>query len=326
MIKKSFFIFLLLFVGLFLLFIPHDRSYNFSENRIFSFSDIELCVPKCPLKSNSLIVEAFTKISFLDWTPSDHTQAYFLLENVASLWKTHGIHDFLIIGTIPPSQGEKYFWEILPYSKTSYNLLEQLRVVWRLTFGSSCLSNQELESAKNRYQKFSSYFSLPYRAAASTLCMKEDPFCNPLIINKQLLYKGKTINVLYNYAPQGIGPEKLHFLLVTKEHRGGFPELTLEEYVEAQEIASKIIHYYHQKGFPIAYLFHKTGKLAGQTVPHWHEHLIFAADQSSEFWGKLKLMGRMIFPASPLSDPELKKLVKKYREQVQEAIKKKEMT
>ncbi|QLH35492.1 MAG: hypothetical protein HWD61_04520 [Parachlamydiaceae bacterium] len=148
-----------------------------------------------------------------------------------------------------PSQGEKYFWEILPYSKTSYNLLEQLRVVWRLTFGSSCLSNQELESAKNRYQKFSSYFSLPYRAAASTLCMKEDPFCNPLIINKQLLYKGKTINVLYNYAPQGIGPEKLHFLLVTKEHRGGFPELTLEEYVEAQEIASKIIHYYHQKAF-----------------------------------------------------------------------------
>ena len=48
------------------------------------------------------------------------------------------------------------------------------------------------------------------------------------------------------------------------------------------------------------YLFHKTGIDAGQTVPHWHMHLIVTANKTQGFFGKLTVLKNMLFGSSPM--------------------------
>jgi diadenosine tetraphosphate (Ap4A) HIT family hydrolase len=148
-----------------------------------------------------------------------------------------------------------------------------------------------------------------------------DPFCNPEIIQKQLVFEGSEVNVLYNYAPIGLGQEKLHFLIVPKIHRVGFSELSQTEYLEAMELSQKLINFYQKRNHPIVYVFHKTGVEAGQTVPHWHQHIVFAETGAQEFFSKMAVLKNMMIGASPLSSEELKGRVQLLRTDLQEAMK-----
>ena len=77
----------------------------------------------------------------------------------------------------------------------------------------------------------------------------------------------------------------------------------------------KICAYYAKNGYEIAYQYHKTGKLAGQTVAHWHEHLVFVLP-SYDLWGKLTVFFRMIVPPTPLSKEELETRVKRLQNEL----------
>lgn len=103
-----------------------------------------------------------------------------------------------------------------------------------------------------------------------------DPFCDPDILKKQMVFRGKTVSLIYNHRPV-LGAD--HYLLVTHEHRTTIDDLTEEEFLEANELARRIIH--EKNGFVIMY--QKTGRAAGQTVDHWHQHLIFI-DKKPETW------------------------------------------
>lgn len=328
MIKKIFFLLLtlLLIAAGSILFIVHQGQIPpYPSDIIYRGNTVLINVNPCPLQPGSLSVESiFAEKSLSDWNQRQHVESYHFLETIAEIWrKQELVEDFMVLGTIPPRMNSnRFFWEISPFTKTS-KFSDLFLVVWRLIFNSQCLTSSERQSIKDKYHPYQALFSQQYQVSSEkTTCPPADVFCEPAIIDKQLLYEGELVDLLYNYSPIGIGEEKLHFLLISKAHRSGFPELTLNEYLEAQDIASKLIRYYREKGFPIVYIFHKTGKLAGQTVPHWHEHLIFAPDEASAFFGKLQVLRKMLLPSSPLSNQELEVLVKKYRQQVQEALKK----
>nr|QIQ10885.1 hypothetical protein OJOKFFHK_00028 [uncultured bacterium] len=99
------------------------------------------------------------------------------------------------------------------------------------------------------------------------------------------MFEGKYVNILYNYAPIAIDENKLHFMLVPKAHREMFSELSVDEYLEASALEQKLGAYYKRQGYQAAYLFNKTGAEAGQTVPHWHEHVIFTATKVQDLYG-----------------------------------------
>ncbi len=69
-----------------------------------------------------------------------------------------------------------------------------------------------------------------------------------------------------------------------------------------------------------AYQFAKTGLQAGQTVNHCHEHLIFTATKTQEFFSKLRVLKNMCWPASPLSKEELSQRVKALKKELSKAF------
>ncbi len=295
------------------------------QNVIYRADKVEIIVSPCPLIANSLSVQSISpQKSIITWDKQQHVESYNLLQNTATIWKEQEfIEDFMVMGKIPPRMmSDRFFWEIIPFAQNRSNFIDHFWVAWGILFNSPCLSEIDRQALKNKYNEFIPVFEKAYTyISEKTSCPDADVFCHQDVINRQRLYDGKLMMVLYNYAPLAIGEDKLHFLIIPKSHRTGFPDLTLDEYLEAQEIASKLINYYEEKGFPIVYLYHKTGKYAGQTVPHWHEHVIFASDKSNEILAKWIFIGKKLFGSKPLSEKELEVVVKKYSQQVQEAMK-----
>ncbi len=162
----------------------------------------------------------------------------------------------------------------------------------------------------NDYQSERTFFSQSLKKEVEIVQqVANDAFCNSKIIAKQRIFEGKKIEVLYNYAPIG----KLQFLVVSKEHRTNFSDLTSEEYVEASKIIQTLCAHYQKKGQNIAYIFHKSGKRAGQSVPHWHAHLIFSSSKIQELFGWIFTLKSMFIGITPLSDEELSKRVKELK-------------
>lgn len=318
-------IFAILIIATFFIYHLHNEHIvNVPQDVIYREDTVEIRVSSCPLKEGSLSVESlFNKNNLSLWTQRQHGAAYHLLQNTAALWRENeSIEDFMVIGTIPPRmQSDNFFWEIMPFSQNRFNRIELFKVVWHLIFNNFCLSKEERRQIQQKYHRYLNFFGQPYQPIPpETSCNAADAFCRPEVIQSQILYSGKRMDILYNYAPIGVGDEKIHFLIIPQEHRRGFPELTLEEYLESQEMTVNLLEYYEKKGFPVAYIFHKTGEYAGQTVPHWHLHVVFASSQVHEFLGKLQILVKQLIFSHPLSKDQLELLVNKYREQVKEAM------
>lgn len=249
-------------------------------------------LPHSPLKPGSLRVKPTGEKKFTEWDRADHTLAFASLQKIARTCE-----QYFVFG----KQEEGAFnFEIVPYETCSTylsRLWQQLKVLWNCTFGSPALSEAEIaaevEKARSR---------LKTAAKVHEAVFANDAFCKEEVIQKQCVLEGRTINVLFNYAPIGFGGEPLHFLIVPKEHRTRFDELTEEEYLEASELAQKLMLHY---GFD-AYLYHKTGIDAGQTVPHWHLHLVFSATKTQDLFGKLTVLKNMTWGSSPMKDEALK--------------------
>ncbi|QLH36934.1 MAG: HIT domain-containing protein [Parachlamydiaceae bacterium] len=102
-----------------------------------------------------------------------------------------------------------------------------------------------------------------------------------------------------------------------QKHREKFSDLTLHEYLETMQFAQRLVSFYKEKGFR-AHIFNKSGHRAGQTVPHWHEHLIFTSTKTQEFLGKLAIFKSMLIGSSPLSAQQLSGKIFKIREELQD--------
>jgi diadenosine tetraphosphate (Ap4A) HIT family hydrolase len=261
---------------------------------LFDGDDMEVVVPSYALASGSLQVVPKGDVF-------NSQEAYLLLQRVAHVWHEKGIDNYLVY-----KKSDERCWEIVPYYRGSFALwnricsyARQIVVLTRVTFGRAAVTSTE-------------YQALP--SQAKTNLAAEDAFCKKEVIDRQLVLEGKYINVLYNYAPINAGKDQLHFLLVSKVHRDGFTDLTKEEVAEAAELTDRITAIFGG----ISYQYHKTGSLAGQTVPHWHQHLVFV-DPAYNLWSILTVLFGMVIPASPLSAKELESRVIVLREQMKKA-------
>lgn len=294
---------------------PEDTSLQ--DTVIMQGKTINVIVPKSPLAMGSVQI-----IKKLDVEQPNQQEMYEIHQKILRVFEEQGIDSYLRyrVSTTPGR-----YWEIIPFSKNSSSVWQQLKLLWRVIFGGKHISQDQRELFATNFRKTAlniqeAKFST--HADSRNLDSKSDAFCNKDIIDKQWVFKGELITILYDYAPIGIGKNKLHFLFVPNRHCEKFSELIQEEHREVSNLSEKLIRFYkdkevNKKSFS-AYMFDKTGSQAGQTVTHWHQHIVFTTTKIQGIWGKLTILKKMLFGSSPLSDEDLKQKVVLFRKELKD--------
>src|ERR1700733_5748481 len=286
------------------------------KGMVYQGNTMKIVLPESPLAEGSVKIIPLSGVqNFSDWQDFENAEAYQLIQRVVQVWETKGITDYLVYGK--QSNDSTFDWEVVPYPKEGCRLWKQFKVLWNITFGGSPLSQIERDRVIKIFKDTNAFSESEIQRieAIENIALKDDAFCNPKVIDKQLVFEGRNINVLYNYAPI---ENKQHYLLTTKEHRSRFSELTDAEYLETMQLSQRLVE---KHDGCTAYLFHKTGIEAGQTVLHWHEHLVFTATKTQDLIGKLIVLKNMLFGSSPLPEVELKSDVESLRLDMQEVLK-----
>lgn len=238
---------------------------------------LKACVPRCPLANDAIEIQSINNHQrFQDWTHAEHYEAYDMIQRVRSCWSRCGAADsYLVYGrTSPNLRSETFHWQVVPYSEKGWPALKQISVVWNASFGVDPLAEKERIAAAEALKAPMATLSSPYRIERA-FEKSDDPFCDPVVLKKQGIYEGREMMVLYNYAPVRLVDDSPHFLIIPKKHKPTFSELSASEYQEAMVLAQKIGDYFRKKHpQSTLHLFHKSGEMAGQTVPHWHMHVI----------------------------------------------------
>lgn len=139
--------------------------------------------------------------------------------------------------------------------------------------------------------------------------MLDCPFCNPKIINSQMILKTRNEYVLYNIRK---GKTRGRSIVIPKRHVSTLGELSVEEAKSLFEtvwlVSNRLREYLKPDG--INYGFNE-GKIAGQTVFHLHFHIMprYEDDGMPEFH---------LFHSDPdkktrFTDEELVQLVEEFR-------------
>jgi diadenosine tetraphosphate (Ap4A) HIT family hydrolase len=265
-------------------------------------TDWKITIPQTALSSHSLLIDRKGE--------ENSKELFAMMQKVARFWEKQGICNYLAYKSSLDNG-----WEMVPTSgnKTSLwdrtrGLAQQLQVVFHLAFGRYSLSEKERSCVFKASKDLTS--DQAFKTQESVQSATVDAFCKKEVIDSQLIWEGKHMRVLFNYAP--LGKEGLHYLIVPRAHREKLTELTQEEFDEGHEFASALIKNYPEH---ICYRYHKTGSLAGQTVPHFHEHVVFVKPEH-DFRGKLSVFYRMVTPPNPLHPHELKNRVKTLKTQL----------
>jgi hypothetical protein len=201
-------------------------NVNNLSNVILSNQDHTLLavVPNKQLLHQSVFLVAPQK-QFCSWSPQNHADSYLFMQRIAQAWKnSHMTHQYLIYGKV---DSHPFTWEMVPYQKCCTfigRVFQQSQVLWRTVFGGVKILEKEIEDQVKRYELLLS--KSPQTGEPSDAPSKsDDSFCKHDTIERQWVMTGKKINVLFNYAPIGFGGERLHFLLVPKQHRKMFTDV-----------------------------------------------------------------------------------------------------
>lgn len=255
---------------------------------------------------------------FNSWSGQNHADSYLFMQRIAQAWKNSNFTDqYLIYGKI---DSNPFNWEIVPYQKCRTCIgraVQQLQVLWRTVFGGIVVSEEGNKDQAKRYELLLN--KSPEIIEPSSMSSKSnDSFCKEDTIERQWVITGNKVNVLFNYAPIGFGGERLHFLVVPKEHRETFTDVTQEEYCESLELTTKLVDHFAEtrKNVKNAYLLNKTGVDAGQSVRHWHLHVIFTTNTSQDFWGKITVIKNILLGSSPMKKDDLAQKVSELREEL----------
>lgn len=285
--------------------------------RVHSNGGVQLEVPILQAAPGSFVIASGIE-KFENWSTENHKSSFSILQRIASHWNGR---DFLLYGHIDRAKEEPFSWEVVPYEKTSHLLSrfwQQIKVVYRLFFSALYLGEAAREEQRQQSQPIAHMQDLSDEGCSPDLGTNAtkgtDPFCLPEKINNQLVKETEKIHLLYNYAPQGVGETKLHFLFTPKVHRQKISELTREEYAEMMQLTAFVIDKLSQEFPHISdiYLYGKEGKDAGQTVDHAHLHLVATLGQSNDWISKLRLVENMVLAPSPLSPSELREQVSRF--------------
>ena len=168
---------------------------------LYKGRNIEVKVPERPLANGSILVVPQNS------TPNALGEMYDALERIAQVWKANGISNHMIYSKT--TENGFSGWEIVPYHDTSFRFFAQLKVLWSVAFGGFKVGASEIERDKKLFDN-TTIFTEEYTPLAPTGADTRDAFCNSAVIARQLIYSGKEVDLLFNYAPIGIGKERLH--------------------------------------------------------------------------------------------------------------------
>lgn len=283
---------------------------------LYAGQQTRLIMPERVLADGAVRVESRQAgRSFTDWTYAENAEAYEILQHVAAQWAKKGINDYIVMGKV---DGDNSFgWEIVPYTK-GQKFLKQMAVAFRVFFGgkiaSEAIRKSVMDDYKNANEIFTASLESPLEPKAPVQ-KSNDAFCTPKIVDSQKIIDDpeKDVRVLYDYKPL----TKHHFLVVSKEHYESYSEMPFKAYMQGVKYAKMLFEKYGKKD-STAYLYHKTGKLAGQTVPHWHMHVVITETKNQNRWGILKVLFNTVWGVSPLKPAVQAERVKAYREQLSE--------
>jgi diadenosine tetraphosphate (Ap4A) HIT family hydrolase len=293
---------------------------DYLSNSILNNSNHSLftIVPERQLKDQSVQIIKPGK-DFKEWSKKDHLDSYFFMQRIAQAWKSNQITDqYFIYGKTIPSD---FKWEMIPYKKKSCwltRIIQQIVVLIRVVFGGRSVSKDDQRKQVNGYKTLLEKTTAEvHKMTDSTL--GQDAFCKKDVIERQWVVTGEKINVLFNYAPIGLGGQRLHFLIVPKVHREAFTDVTEEEYCEAMNLSEKLITHFMgtRENIKNAYLFNRTGKDAGQAVDHWLMHLVFSDKGTQDYCGKWTVFKNIVAGgSSSLKAEELKNRVTDLRNEL----------
>lgn len=303
-----------------------DRNKTYGTLIQNKENSLRVFIPKKQLLNQSLQIESKTQKSFDNWSKEDHASSHKLMQFVASAWKNDHITDqYMIFGKV---ESNHFKWEMVPYQKCSnciYRMIQQIKVLWRIVFGGVTLTKESYANQIKNYKEVLSKNCIPFFEnlqkefqPSENTSKGDDSFCKDDVIERQWVLKGKKVNILYNYAPIGFGGERLHFLVVPKNHRETFTDVTEEEYSESLELTQKLVDHLSEsrKTVKNIYLLNKTGVDAGQTVKHWHLHVIFSMNTAQDFWGKITVLKNILLGSSPMQKNELEKKISELRNEL----------
>ena len=291
-----------------------------------SKSNTQLMVSSQPLAPNSVAITSIdpNKFHLEDWSKKEIEESYLYLQGIVKkIEEQEKKPSYMVYAKDNLASSSPLHWDYIPYEKTTWKIIrfwQQFKILWRITFGGFTLPNQEQRRISTDYATFFQSYRDQEQGDPIEKPKHTDAFCQVEVINKQCVLQGEKINVLYSYTPIGFGGERLHFLFTPKMHAERFTDLSKEEYSEALYLAQKVIAILKttRPNIQNVYLFHKTGEDAGQTVAHWHMHLVVTTNASQDFYGKLTVLKNMIIGSSPLKGTFLKNEVDKYALELKE--------
>lgn len=294
-------------------------------------SHVRVFVPEKQLGINSIKIESNTKSRFTDWSKQEDSETYDCVQRILNFWKETGVaNDYLIYAKEVTDSQDKFAYEIVPYKQTKWpKIFKQLRVLWNMAFGSRAVSQKEGERILNAFKQKNELFTgtfTPYKEDKDAKNSKDDKtkkvskcaFCTKAVIERQQVYNKDSdpTLVLYNHAPIGLGKENHHFMVIPKAHHQRFEEVTKEEFESTSINTRMLLSHYQKKGCNTTYFYSKVG-IAGQTVPHWHQHVVPLQSKMKERLGKINVFFRNIFGTKKLPDNVLISRVENYRKELE---------
>ena len=262
---------------------------------------MNISIPMQPIGNDAVAVSTEQDKPFTEWTETDHGDSFDSLQKTASFWREKNTAtQHLVYGSYTPSS-PSFSFQAVPFKDSNFftRFFRQLRVLYRVTFGASTLSAKEKQSQTNKYQALLNGDTERKIFPAANAPSKTDAFCRADVIEKQKITETDLVNVLYNYAPIGFGGEKLHFLITPKAHRTTFAEVTREEYIDAALQVQRLIATLSRTRHIVkVHFLRKSGEDAGQTVPHWHWHVIIQTNELQGITGSLTVLRNMAMGGS----------------------------
>lgn len=282
----------------------NHQDISLEEVYVHQGKRMMMLVPEKPLAEGSVMIRSTQlKTSICEWKTRDNAKAYKYTQKLIERFEQMGIFNYMIIAKEVKQSDSPFAWEVVPYPQEGWKYWKQFKVLAAVIFGGSTLSISDRGKIRDNLTG-STLMKSPAKAEDSFKIFigKPDYFCDDKVIGRQLVHETARTNILQDLAPLILGEKGRHLLLIPKQHCLKFSELSKQDYLDLMETLQMIVRYYQDEGFPIVYIFTKTGEESGQTVGHLHIHVVFAASEDDELLGQMQVFVKMGFGSTRLSD------------------------
>ncbi|MBA3957180.1 MAG: HIT domain-containing protein [Parachlamydiaceae bacterium] len=229
------------------------------------------------------------------------------LQNIGRIWTAQGL-DYLVHGTVKRDaqrQEQAFHWEIVPFSKTRLFITrfwQQFKVLWRLTFGGIYTPIVTRRTVATQLKGEMTKATQGDSKAGAEARGKEF-LCDVAKCSKQLVFTNNKMRLLLDEKPLIPRDRGVHFLIAPERHVERFEELTQAELEGMSALQNHCLDQY--KEAPEITIFDKSGKEAGQTVPHWHQHLVVQERPLGKWTTLCRLVRNMLFGLPKLSKEDM---------------------